>query len=282
MSSSILDALSAYWLPLSVAAGLVVLALAALGWLSRRKPPPPPPQRAERPVDRPAERPPVQKPVQKPVARPAERPAESPATRPELRPVPPPAAPPPPPRPAPPPPPPPPPPPAPRPAPAIQVPPPAQPVAVAPPPPAAPQAPVAPAPAAAALPLLLVDDSAVVRAKLRKLLESAGHAVVVARDGVEAMECLGRERFALLITDLEMPNMNGAELIAAAHARADLASLPMLAITGHEEMQSHLAQFARLHGVLRKPWNDAELLQRVQALTGAPGPAGTRSHPPAG
>jgi CheY-like chemotaxis protein len=113
---------------------------------------------------------------------------------------------------------------------------------------------------------LLVDDSAVVRAKLRKLLESAGHAVVLARDGVEALECLGRERFALLITDLEMPNMNGAELIAAVHGRPDLVSLPMLAITGHDELQSHLHQFARLHGVLRKPWNDAELLQRVQSL----------------
>ncbi len=116
------------------------------------------------------------------------------------------------------------------------------------------------------LPLLLVDDSAVVRAKLRKLLEGAGHAVVLARDGVEALDLLGQQRFALLITDLEMPNMNGAELIAAAHARPDLAGLPMLAITGHDEMQSHLQSYARLHGVLRKPWDDAALLQRVQSL----------------
>lgn len=111
-----------------------------------------------------------------------------------------------------------------------------------------------------------------VRAKLRKLLEGAGHTVVLARDGVEALECLGRDRFALLITDLEMPHMNGAELIAAVHARVDLAGLPMLAITGHEAMQSHLQQFARLHGVLRKPWDDAELLQRVQALLPAARP----------
>ncbi|MDT7836565.1 response regulator [Aquabacterium sp. OR-4] len=116
------------------------------------------------------------------------------------------------------------------------------------------------------MPLLLVDDSAVVRAKLRKLLEGAGHVVVQARDGLEALELLGQQRFALLITDLEMPNMNGAELIAAAHQRPDLSRLPMLAITGHDEMQAHLQSYARLHGVLRKPWNDAELLQRVQSL----------------
>lgn len=131
---------------------------------------------------------------------------------------------------------------------------------------AAAQPPASVAPAAAALPLLLVDDSAVVRAKLRKLLEGAGHAVVVARDGVEALECLDRARFALLITDLEMPNMNGAELIAAVHGRPDLAGLDMLAITGHEELQSHLQQYARLRGVLRKPWNDAELLSQIQTL----------------
>lgn len=117
-----------------------------------------------------------------------------------------------------------------------------------------------------ALPLLLVDDSAVVRAKLRKLLEGAGHVVVQARDGVEALALLDQQAFALMITDLEMPNMNGAELIAAAHARPALGRLPMLAITGHDEMQSHLQGFPRLHGVLRKPWDDADLLARVQQL----------------
>eukprot|EP01137_Pigoraptor_chileana_P011383 Opistho-2@62155 len=76
--------------------------------------------------------------------------------------------------------------------------------------------PVTPPPPPAALPaaeptlepvaLLLVDDSAVARAKLGKLFEGAGYRVTLARDGVEALEELAKARFQVLITDLEMPN----------------------------------------------------------------------------
>lgn len=140
--------------------------------------------------------------------------------------------------------------------------PPAPPAAAVPPP-----APVAPDAVPERLPLLVVDDSAVVRAKLLKLFSEAGHEVVAARDGVEAMELLGQTRFGVLITDLEMPNMDGFELIKAVQGALATEDLPMIAITGHEELHARLHQIQGLYGMFHKPWNDRELIKRVEALS---------------
>jgi CheY-like chemotaxis protein len=124
----------------------------------------------------------------------------------------------------------------------------------------------APQPAAAALPLLVVDDSAVVRAKLGKLLEAAGHRIVLAKDGVEALERLAEQRFALLVTDLEMPNKDGFELIAAVQGDMATEDLPIIAITGHDELHTRVHEIQGLYGLFKKPWNDRELLKRVETL----------------
>ncbi|MBQ1767128.1 MAG: response regulator, partial [Aquincola sp.] len=130
--------------------------------------------------------------------------------------------------------------------------------------------PLAPVPAAPAEPpaLLVVDDSAVVRAKLRKLLEGAGYRVVLANDGQEALAALPGDFFSVLITDLEMPNMGGVELIAHVQGSQDTEDLPIIAITGHDELQAHVRDCQGLYGIFRKPWNDRELLRRVEALAG--------------
>ncbi len=114
--------------------------------------------------------------------------------------------------------------------------------------------------------LLVVDDSAVARAKLRKLFEGAGYAVETACDGVEALDVLSRGRFAVLVTDLEMPNMNGIELIAAVQGSLDTEDLPILAITGHDELQAKVHDCQGLYGIFKKPWHDRELLKRIEAL----------------
>jgi CheY-like chemotaxis protein len=121
--------------------------------------------------------------------------------------------------------------------------------------------------------LLLVDDSAVVRAKLRKLFEPAGYTLLLARDGREALALLADTACALMITDLEMPELDGVGLIAALqaqHQSAGVATMPILAITGHDNLQERLAQLPGIQGLYRKPWQDDELLGRVRALVGLP------------
>lgn len=116
-------------------------------------------------------------------------------------------------------------------------------------------------------PLLIVDDSAVVRAKLSKLLAGAGYAVTAARHGQEALEQLNQHWFAMMITDLEMPEMDGFELIQHVSNDIRTESLPIVAITGHEELGARVADVKGLFGIFKKPWNDRELLARVGVLT---------------
>lgn len=114
--------------------------------------------------------------------------------------------------------------------------------------------------------LLLVDDSAVARAKLSKLFLGANYRVTVAKDGVDALERLAEQRFALMITDLEMPNKDGFELIAAVQGDLETEDMPVIAITGHDDMQARVNQVQGLYGIFKKPWNDRDLLKRVEVL----------------
>ena len=120
--------------------------------------------------------------------------------------------------------------------------------------------------AASGVRLLVVDDSAVARAKLRRLFEPAGYTIDQASDGLEALDMLGKGRYALMITDLEMPNMNGIELIAAVTGSLETEDMPILAITGHDDLQAKVHECQGLFGIFKKPWNDRELLRRVDAL----------------
>jgi CheY-like chemotaxis protein len=116
--------------------------------------------------------------------------------------------------------------------------------------------------------LLLVDDSAVARAKLRKLFERAGYSVQLACDGVEALALLQRGRYALMVTDLEMPKMDGVTLINTCLRQPQTARMPMLAVSGHENLRAKFNECRQICGVHRKPWVDDVLLSHVAALVG--------------
>jgi chemosensory pili system protein ChpA (sensor histidine kinase/response regulator) len=114
--------------------------------------------------------------------------------------------------------------------------------------------------------LLLVDDSAVARAKLRKLFEPKGYRVHLARDGVEALALLDKGRYGLMITDLEMPNMDGVSLIGTVQRQAHAVNMPIVAITGHEDLQARLDECQQICGIYSKPWVDEDLSSHVAAL----------------
>lgn len=123
-------------------------------------------------------------------------------------------------------------------------------------------------PLPAAADLLLVDDSAVARAKLRRLFEAAGYQVHLAKDGLEALVLLERGRYAMMITDLEMPNMDGVALINTCLAQPQTAHMPILAVSGHESLRAKFNECRDICGVHRKPWVDDILLSHVAALIG--------------
>jgi len=116
--------------------------------------------------------------------------------------------------------------------------------------------------------LLIVDDSAVARAKLRKLFVGGGYSVRLASDGVEALALLRQGRYSMLITDLEMPNLNGTELIHECQRQPETATMPIIAVSAHDNLRAKFNECRDVCGVHRKPWVDDILINHVAALIG--------------
>ncbi len=116
--------------------------------------------------------------------------------------------------------------------------------------------------------IMIVDDSLSVRKALSLLIENAGFETLLAKDGVEAIEILNQTPPDVMLTDLEMPRMNGLEL--AAHVRANQATqnLPIFMITSRtSEKFRKKAQAAGVDAFLTKPYQDGDLLNLIdQAL----------------
>lgn len=81
--------------------------------------------------------------------------------------------------------------------------------------------------------ILVVDDDAMVREVTAWMLSDAGHSVSEAEDGVEALECLDRMPVDLLITDINMPRMDGLKLVQEVKARWP--ALPVLLVSGRPQ-----------------------------------------------
>jgi chemotaxis protein histidine kinase CheA/CheY-like chemotaxis protein len=117
---------------------------------------------------------------------------------------------------------------------------------------------------------LVVDDSLSVRKTLTQLLVDAGYEVRTARDGFDALDALSRERADIVLTDLEMPNLNGLDLTRRLRQSESWATLPVIMITsrGTDKHRSNAEQVG-VSAYLTKPYSDGELLDHVRDLLAA-------------
>ncbi|MEQ9259411.1 MAG: response regulator [Roseovarius sp.] len=117
--------------------------------------------------------------------------------------------------------------------------------------------------------VLIVDDSKAVRDMVAFTLEPEGYRVVQAENGRMGLETRRAERPAMVITDLNMPVMNGLDFIAATRAEPDGAGVPMVMLTTETapEMKSR-AKAAGATGWMDKPFDAAKLIAVVRKLTG--------------
>ena len=109
--------------------------------------------------------------------------------------------------------------------------------------------------------VMIVDDSLSVRRTLSELISDAGYQVVIARDGLEAVELLVKERPVAVLADLEMPRMNGLELTSHIRGTPKLAEIPIIMITSRSQ-RKHRDEASRV-GVtayINKPYTEDELL----------------------
>jgi chemosensory pili system protein ChpA (sensor histidine kinase/response regulator) len=118
--------------------------------------------------------------------------------------------------------------------------------------------------------VLIVDDALSVRTSLMQLVQDAGFRVQAARDGIDAIDTLGSFHAAVVLTDLEMPNMNGIELTNHIRSREDLKQTPVIMITSRsQEKHRRAAEQAGVSRYITKPYNEGELLQTIREALAA-------------
>ena len=115
--------------------------------------------------------------------------------------------------------------------------------------------------------ILVVDDSPSVRRVVGNMLKQHGWEVQLARDGVEALEMITQETPAAILLDIEMPRMDGYELMATVRAQEQYRTLPIVILTSraatkHQQRAMQLGA----SGYLVKPYQDEEMLNILNTL----------------
>lgn len=116
--------------------------------------------------------------------------------------------------------------------------------------------------------IMVVDDSITVRRVTQRLLRREGYRVVLASDGLQALERLQDERPAMLVSDIEMPRMDGFDLVRNIRADAKMRDLPIIMITSRTaaKHREHAMSLGANH-YLGKPYPEEELMGLVRRYT---------------
>lgn len=114
--------------------------------------------------------------------------------------------------------------------------------------------------------ILVVDDSITVRRVTQRLLKREGYRVALAADGLQALEKLQEEKPAVVLSDIEMPRMDGFDLARNIRGDARLRDLPIIMITSRiaEKHREHAKQLGVDH-YLGKPYSEEELMGLVRS-----------------
>jgi chemosensory pili system protein ChpA (sensor histidine kinase/response regulator) len=119
--------------------------------------------------------------------------------------------------------------------------------------------------------ILLVDDSLSVRKFIGRMLEAAGYKVQTASDGEEGLRKATAAPFQVIIADLEMPKMNGYELIQALRDRPETKSIPVIVLTTRAgEKHRQMAQSLGVSSYLTKPVEERALIKEISQFVSVP------------
>jgi chemosensory pili system protein ChpA (sensor histidine kinase/response regulator) len=119
--------------------------------------------------------------------------------------------------------------------------------------------------------VLVVDDSLTVRRVTQRLLVREGYRVTLAKDGLDALERLAVERPAVVLSDIEMPRMDGFDLVRNIRGDASLRSLPVIMITSRiaQKHRDYAAELGVDH-YLGKPYSEEDLIALIGSYVGSP------------
>ncbi len=114
--------------------------------------------------------------------------------------------------------------------------------------------------------ILLCDDEIHILRAAEFKVKRAGYDVRIASDGQEGWELIQQQKPDLLVTDCQMPRMDGLALVARVRENPETADIPIFMLTakGFELSHDELAAKWNVRGVIAKPFSPRELLQRVE------------------
>jgi two-component system cell cycle sensor histidine kinase/response regulator CckA len=114
--------------------------------------------------------------------------------------------------------------------------------------------------------VLVVDDESFIRELLREILESQGHVVAEAEDGLQALELFDSESFDAVFTDVGMPGMSGWDL--AKEIRQRNADVPLVVLTGWgEAVSSNERKTAEVNWVVAKPFDLSRIIETLKDIS---------------
>jgi two-component system NtrC family sensor kinase len=118
--------------------------------------------------------------------------------------------------------------------------------------------------------VLVVDDEPGIAELMQDLLQAHGHAVTTAASGAEALRCLQADSYDLIVSDLRMPDIDGAALWRAVQSQHPALARRMLFVTG-DTLSPAAARFVEDSGCpsLDKPFSRRDLMLRVDGLLAA-------------
>lgn len=117
---------------------------------------------------------------------------------------------------------------------------------------------------------MVVDDSAAIRKIMQRVLRQTGMLIgdiIEAGDGQEAVEALKANRVDLVLTDINMPKMDGLQLLAAVKASSDWSNIPVVMITT-EGGEAKVAEAVKLgaSGYVRKPFTADQIKEKLVGI----------------
>lgn len=119
--------------------------------------------------------------------------------------------------------------------------------------------------------VLVVEDDPSVRGLLQTLLSAEGYEVATASDGLAGLVKAASQPPALVLLDLMMPDLGGARVLEEMRDDPDLASVPVIVVTGKVDAIASMQVLLGESNVFLKPFAVGELLARVNDVTGGPG-----------
>ncbi len=114
--------------------------------------------------------------------------------------------------------------------------------------------------------ILVIDDSRVIRMRVRDMLPQGNFEVLEAKDGVEGMDAIREQRPNLIMLDFLLPRMSGWEVFQEIQAHPELQHIPLVLMSGRkEEVTEKISEPFEYFEFIQKPFEQKELIEAIKA-----------------